>query len=98
MINQTDHYAGRDAEAPNGANSVDQLMSSGVVNGAVGHLRTMQARRPAVSPVPKSIRMADERALEAFVERRMKLAARIRAENPTRTEEEIEARLEQFGA
>jgi hypothetical protein len=41
---------------------------------------------------------ADTRTLEAYVERRRKLAAQIRAENPSCTEEEIEARLEVFGA
>jgi hypothetical protein len=41
--------------------------------------------------------IADGRALEAYIERRRRLAARIRLENPARTEEEIEARLEQFG-
>jgi hypothetical protein len=42
--------------------------------------------------------VAHVQALEAYIERRRKLAARIRLENPGRTEEEIEARLEQFGA
>ena len=43
-------------------------------------------------------RIAEEQALEAHAERRRRLAAQARVENPARTEEEIEARLEQFGA
>ena len=42
--------------------------------------------------------ITDARALEAYAERRRKLAAQIRLEDPSRTEEAIEARLEQFGA
>jgi hypothetical protein len=50
-----------------------------------------------MKPVPKTRRLADERALEAHAERRQRLAAQIRVENPARTEEEIEERLAQFG-
>jgi hypothetical protein len=53
--------------------------------------------RTAMNQTPKSVRIAAERELEAHVERRQRLAAQIRVENPARTEEEIEARLEQFG-
>jgi hypothetical protein len=53
--------------------------------------------RAAMSQAPKLVRVAAKRELEAHVERRQRLSARIRVENPARTEEEIEARLEQFG-
>lgn len=46
---------------------------------------------------PKAVRVAAEQALEAHAERRRRLAEQARVENPARTEEEVEARLEQFG-
>jgi len=93
MISQMSQGAGGDAEPRSDANSADRLMSpKNVVDEA---LLSMQPERTAE---PKVMRIADVRALEAYVERRRKLAARIRLENPSRTEEEIEARLEQFGA
>jgi hypothetical protein len=49
------------------------------------------------APAPKSARNAATQALEAHVERRQRLAEQARVENPARTDEEIEARLEQFG-
>ena len=52
--------------------------------------------RAAVAPVPQSMRAAAE-ALEAHAERRQRLAERAKVENPARTDEEIEARMEQFG-
>jgi hypothetical protein len=57
-------------------------------------LRLSAAEEP---PAPKSARAAAEQALEAHVERRQRLAERARVENPARSDEEIEARLEQFG-
>jgi hypothetical protein len=99
MMNQANLDAGADADARNDANSADQLMSSGQIKNAVDEaLRSMRPERTAIQPTPKIMCMADVRALEAYVERRRKLAARIRVENPSCTEEEIEARLEQFGA
>lgn len=101
MICQTNQSIGADAEHRSDANSADSLVSSGrIENIADGTVRSMEQRRAIP---PKFVRAADvraveARALEAHVERRRKLAARIRQENPTRSEEEIEARLEQFGA
>ena len=98
MIKQTNLYAGGDAEARS-ANSPDQLMSSGQIKNAVDEgLRIMELERTAIPATPKGVRNAGARTLEAYVERRRKLAAQIRAENPSCTEEEIEARLEVFGA
>jgi len=96
MIDQMNQDAGGGAESRNDANSTDRLMSHKKV--AQAALQSMQSQRTAVGTAPNVIRAADVRALNAYVERRMKLAARIRLENPSRTEEEIEARLEQFGA
>ena len=91
MINQMNQSA--EAEARSDAISADRLKSSKNVEGKI-----LQSTRPEQSAAPRNLtRVADVRALEAHVERRGKLAARIRLENPARTEEEIEARLEQFG-
>ena len=101
MIKQTDHYASGAAEPPSSAKSTDQLISSGQIKNTVDKARMMKLERttnPAVPAMPKGIRNAETQTLEAYIERRRKLAARIRAENPTCTEEEIEARLEVFGA
>ncbi|SRR6266849_2720028 len=96
MINQMNQGAGGDAEPRSDANSADRLTSpKNVVEGA---LQSMQRERTTVRTAPKVLRTADVRVLEAYVERRRKLAARIRLESPSRTEDEIEARLEQFGA
>jgi hypothetical protein len=53
--------------------------------------------RAAGAPAPKSMHAATAQALEAHAERRQRLAERARVENPARTDEEIEARMEQFG-
>ena len=98
MTKQTNLYAGGDAEARS-ANSADQPMSSGQIKNAVDEgLRIMELEQAAITVTPKGARNGDTRTLEAYVERRRKLAAQIRAENPSCTEEEIEARLEVFGA
>ena len=97
MINQLNQDARARAEPRSDANSADQQMSRGQIRN-VEALQSMQPERTAAPGAAKAMRMADVRALEAYVERRRKLAARIRSEDPSRTEEEIEARLEQFGA
>jgi hypothetical protein len=101
MINQANQETGGGVEPRGDANSADQLMSSGQIkNVAVAHeaLQPVPLERAAIPSTPKAMHIAGARALEAYVERRRKLAARIRMENPACTEEEIEARLEQFGA
>jgi hypothetical protein len=84
MINQMNQSVGGDAAPRSDANSPA--------------LQSMQPERTAAAPPLRVAGMADVQALEAHIERRRKLAARIRLESPSRTEEEIEARLEQFGA
>jgi hypothetical protein len=85
------------AEPRRDADPAYPQMSSGQIT-IVEALRSMRPEPNATLPGPKFRGTADARALEAYVERRRKLAAQIRLENPSRTEEEIEARLEQFGA
>jgi hypothetical protein len=97
MINQLNHDAGADTAPRSDASLADQVMSSGQIRKGEA-LQSIQPERIAVSPATKVMGIADGRALEAYIERRRRLAARIRLENPARTEEEIEARLEQFGA
>jgi hypothetical protein len=97
MTKQTNLYAGGDAEARS-ANSADQPMSSGQIKNAVDEGLRIMELETAITVTPKGVRNGDTRTLEAYVERRRKLAAQIRAENPSCTEEEIEARLEVFGA
>jgi hypothetical protein len=96
MISQTNQDVGGDVEPWNVASSVDQEVSPAQVESAAG-VDLPQPMRIAAEPVPKTRRSADAQALEAHIERRRRLAAQIRVENPLRTEEEIEARLEQFG-
>jgi hypothetical protein len=98
MINQMNQEAGVHAEAGTDANAADRRMASGQITN-VEALRSMRPERTGTPRAPKFKGiMANARALEAYVERRKKLAERIRLEDPSRTEEEIEARLEQFGA
>ena len=74
-------------------------MLSGQIKNAVDeNLKAMELEHTAVPATLKGVRNADARSLEAYVERRKKLAAQIRAENPNCTDEEVEARLEVFGA
>jgi hypothetical protein len=97
MISQMNHGAGADTEPRSDANLADQVMSRAQIKKGEA-LQSIQLEPIAVSPALKDMRIADGRALEAYIERRRRLAARIRLENPARTEDEIEARLEQFGA
>jgi len=98
MIQQTKHDAGGDTARSGSANSAEPPVPSGQVKGAVdGALRMMAWEKAPPASVSAGIPEANARTLEAYVARRKKLAARIRAENPDCTEEEIEARLEQFG-
>lgn len=97
MISRLNRDVGAHSEPRRNPNSAETQMASGQV-------ANVEARRPSrleritTMPAPKFIGTADARELEAYVERRRRLAERIRSENPSHTEEEIEARLEQFGA
>jgi len=95
MIDQTNHGADADTEPRDDASLADEVMSSGQLkkSEALPSMRSERVRRP-----PNVMPIAHVQGLEAYIERRRKLAARIRSEDPARTEEEIEARLEQFGA
>src|SRR5712692_10210041 len=73
MISQMSQGAGGDAEPRSDANSADRLMSpKNVVEAA---LQTMRSQRTTVRSAPKVMRIADVRELDAYVERRRKLAA-----------------------
>ena len=96
MISQTDQDVGGNAELQNLVSSANQGASPEQSGSAAG-MGFPRLPRIASEHVPKIKRIADAQALEAHVERRQRLAALIRVENPSRTEEEIEERLEQFG-
>ncbi|SRR5579871_63522 len=96
MIGQTNQDVGGDVEPRNVASSTDQGASPAQVESAPGG-NLPPLRQIAAKPVPETKRSAEAQALEAHIERRQRLAAQIRIENPSCTEEEIEARLEQFG-
>ena len=96
MITQMNQDVGGDVEPPNVASSADQEASPAQVESAAGG-GVPPLRQVAAKPVLKTKHSADAQALEAHIERRRRLAAQIRMENPSCTEEEIEARLEQFG-
>jgi hypothetical protein len=96
MIGQTIHDAGRPAEALDVAIAASHAPPAQTAAGAADDVRS-HLSRAAAKPVPKPKRIADAQALEAHAERRRRLAAQVRLENPSRTDEEIEARLEQFG-
>jgi hypothetical protein len=97
MISQTDQDVGGNTELQTFVSSANQAASPGQVESAAGGgLPPLTGIAP--NRVPKTKSIADAQALEAHVERRRRLAALIRVENPLRTEEEIEERLEQFGA
>jgi hypothetical protein len=92
MINQTNNPQG------DGTNPAEQQMSPAQVKNAVDEALTMEREHATSASGPKGDRSAWARTLEAHAERRRALATRIRAENPSYTDAEIEARLEQFGA
>jgi hypothetical protein len=95
MIGGTNQDANGNAETRNlvtAANATASEQTRHVADEAPPRLS-----RAATKPVPKTQRLADARALEAHAERRQRLAAQVRVENPSRTEEEIEERLAQFG-
>jgi hypothetical protein len=58
----------------------------------------MQPDQPVTASSPKNERSGDARAMQAHADRRRRLAERIKAERPSYSQDEIEARLEQFGA
>jgi hypothetical protein len=96
MIGQTNQDAGGNAEALSLATAANAAAAS-VQTERVGDKGAQRLSRVAKKPTPKTRRLADERALEAHAERRQRLAAQVKVENPSRTEEEIEERLAQFG-
>ena len=100
MIGQTSSPASMGSEAWGGsANPAQESMSPGQVENAVdGATKMMEREQPASPPAQMGSRSAGARALEAYIERRKRLADRIRAEHPSYSEAEVEERMEQFGA
>jgi hypothetical protein len=96
MIGETNQDAGGNAETRNLATAANAAASE-QTRRVEDEAPPPRLSRAAAKPVPKTQRLADARALEAHAERRQRLAAQVRVENPSRTEEEIEERLAQFG-
>jgi hypothetical protein len=93
MISQANQDADGNSEAQNLASAANAAASEQAERGA----DKVQRLNRGAKPVPKTQRVADAQALEAHAERRQRLAAQVKVENPSRTEEEIEERLAQFG-
>src|SRR5258708_2154795 len=100
MISQTNSPALAGSEAwGGGPNAAQEPTSPGRVESAADGALKMMERAPPANPLtPKGARSAATRALEAYIERRKRLAERIRAEHPAYTEADVEERMEQFGA
>jgi len=100
MIGQTNGAAVVGSEAwGDGANAAQEPTSPGrVENAADGASKLMERAPPANPTASKETRSTGTRTLEAYIERRKRLADRIRAEHPSYTEAEVEERMEQFGA
>lgn len=97
MISQTTQDAGRSPETRNFADAANAAAAGRQTESVAGEA-LLRLSRIATRPVPKNKRIAEAQALEAHAERRRRLAAQVREEKPSRTEEEIEERLAQFGA
>jgi hypothetical protein len=89
----------------NGSVSAVSEVRGGVTNTAAqandamdGASKLMEREQPAIPPTLERIHPGSTRALQAYIERRKRLADRIRAEHPYFTEAQVEERLEQFGA
>jgi hypothetical protein len=80
-------------------NPAEQAMPSEQADDAMdGTSKAMERELPAIPRTPEGIHRGSARALQAYIERRKRLADRIRAEHPYFSETEFEERLEQFGA
>jgi hypothetical protein len=98
MMNQTNGSVSTVSEVRGGVtNPAEQAMPSGQADDAMDGTSKM-TDPPAIPPTLEGIHPGSPRALQAYIERRKRLADRIRAEHPYFTEAEIEERLEQFGA
>jgi hypothetical protein len=97
-MNQTNGSVSTVSEVRGGVtNPAEQAMPSGQADDAMdGTSKVME--QPVIPPTLEGIHPGSPRALQAYIERRKRLADRIRAEHPYFTEAEVEERLEQFGA
>jgi hypothetical protein len=100
MMNQTNGSVSTVSEVRGGVtNPAEQAMPTGQANDAMdGTSKVMEREPPAIPPTLEGIHPGSARALQAYIERRKRLADRIRAEHPYFSETEFEERLEQFGA
>jgi len=100
MINQTNGSSAISSDAGGGSTNpgLPPMLPEQVENALESASKIMEREQPA-SPSPrKRDRSPGARALETYIERRERLANRIKNEHPYYTDAEIEHRLEQFGA
>jgi hypothetical protein len=98
MINQTNgsSVVGSDAGGGSTNPGLPQMLPEQVTTAMEGASKAMEREPPARPRKPD--RSPGARALETYIQRRERLANRIKAEHPYYTDAEIEHRLEQFGA
>jgi hypothetical protein len=98
-MNQTNGSVSTISEVRGGVtNPAKQAMPSGQADDAMDGTSKVMVEQPVTPPTLEGIHPGSPRALQASIERRKRLADRIRAEHPYFTEAEVEERLEQFGA
>ena len=100
MINQTSGPGAIGSDAGGGSTNpgLPPMLPEPGKN-ALEDVAKLMEREPPASPSPRRRdRSPGARALETYIERRERLANRIKTEHPYYTDAEIEHRLEQFGA
>jgi hypothetical protein len=100
MINQTIGPGGIGSDPGDGSTNpgLPPTLPEQTKNALEGASELMDREPPARPSPRKRDRSPGARALETYIERRERLANRIKAEHPYYTDAEIEHRLEQFGA
>jgi hypothetical protein len=100
MLNQTNGPAAISSVAEGGSANPKPptVQQPGEVKYAPdGPSNMMEREQPKGASTSKNDRSSGRRSLEAYIERRARLADWIRAEHPSYTQAQIEERLEQFG-
>jgi hypothetical protein len=100
MINQTSGSGtiGSDADGGSANPRLPPMLPEQAKNAPEGGSKLLEREPPARPSSRKHDRSPGARALETYIERRERLANRIKTEHPYYTDAEIEHRLEQFGA
>jgi hypothetical protein len=99
MLDQTIGPAVMSAVAEGGGANpkLPTIQPEEIKNALDGPSNMMEREQAKGASTSKGDRSPGRRFLEAYIERRARLADRIRAEHPSYTQAQIEERLEQFG-